>query len=220
MSLATVFAGGDLPPGLRSEDFADAALIVAADSGVRHARALGCSVHAVVGDLDSASAGDLDWARSQGAEIHSFPADKDATDLALAMTHVDDAAMVEQMVIVGVEGGRIDHEMGNWAVCCGPWTAGVDVLTERGQINVLRGDGRSAIELPGAPGEVFSLLARNGAATGVNAEGVRWPLADATVPPDSSLGISNEFVDRVARVSVENGVLLVIRPAKIAGSPS
>ena len=214
-----MFAGGDLPDGLSSDDLADASVVVAADSGLRHARSLALRVHAVVGDLDSASDDDLVWARSCGAEVISFPADKDATDLELAMAHAEAIEGIDRLVIVAVEGGRLDHEMGNWAVCCGPWGAAVEVITDRGRVVILRGDGQYSVDVSGAPGEVLSLLARTGPASGVYASGLRWPLSDATLLPNSSLGISNELTASVAKISVEDGVLLVVRAAS-SGSAS
>ena len=73
------------------------------------------------------------------------------------------------------------------------------------------------MEVHGEPGQTLSLIARLGAARGVDITGVRWPLHNATLEADSSLGISNEFVEPVARVSVGEGVLVVVQP-EMAGS--
>src|SRR5258708_30199321 len=50
---ALVFAGGDRPPGAVTARLPAAALVIAADSGLDHAAALGRAVDLVVGDPDS-----------------------------------------------------------------------------------------------------------------------------------------------------------------------
>lgn len=212
MGFAVVLAGGDIPDRrlFRGIDAAD--LVVAADGGVRIARSHGLPIDAVIGDLDSSSEGDLAWATAEGSEIHSFPADKNATDLQLALGHADAAVNIDRIVVMGIEGGRLDHEMGNWAVCCGQWRAAVDIHTERGVTHVLRGAGRNVVELDGEPGDLVSLLPRGGKAVGVQTVGLRWPLDEAVLYPDDSRGLSNELVETSAKVSLHSGVLLVSRP--------
>ena len=58
----------------------------------------------------------------------------------------------------------------------------------------------------------MSLFALGGPAIGVTTAGLRWPLANHTLEPGSSLGISNEFAAATASVRVSGGVLAVIRP--------
>lgn len=212
MGFAVLLAGGDDPSRELLSGVGEAQLVVAADGAVRIARAQGLPIHAVVGDLDSVAAGDVAWAQAEGAEIVEFPADKDLTDLELAMAHAEQTPGIDRIVVLAVEGGRLDHEMGNWAVCCRCWEVPVDVHTNRASIAILHGSGRNEVEIDGKPGDIVSLIARGGSAKGVEASGLRWPLTDAVLEPDSSLGISNEFIDPVAKVSVDEGVLLVVRP--------
>src|SRR3972149_961117 len=84
--LAVIFANGDLtPPPDLSPRLAAASLTLAADGGARHCRALGVRPHVVIGDLDSLGAAQQAELESQGAQIISHPADKDQTDLELAL---------------------------------------------------------------------------------------------------------------------------------------
>jgi thiamine pyrophosphokinase len=57
-----------------------------------------------------------------------------------------------------------------------------------------------------------SLLAVDGPAEGVRTDGLAFPLAGETLQPGSSRGVSNVFLGESARVSLEQGVLLVVRP--------
>jgi thiamine pyrophosphokinase len=165
----------------------------------------------VVGDLDSATEGDLAWARAEGAEIVRFPEDKERTDLELALDRAD-ASGVDRIVAVGVDGGRLDHELGNWAALSAMRTALVEVHTAHGTATILHGAGHRRAELSGTEGDVVSLLPRAGDAIGVTTEGLRWPLSAATLTATGTRGISNEFVGSSASVEVDRGILMVVRP--------
>ena len=51
----------------------------------------------------------------------------------------------------------------------------------------------------------------------VRTDGLAYPLAGESLEPGSSRGVSNVFVSEMARVSVERGVLLAIRPGPEPG---
>src|SRR6476620_11925580 len=108
---ALVIAGGDAPAPIDVE-LAAAPLVIAADSGVGHALALGLHVDLVIGDLDSADPADVERAVAAGARVDRHAADKDATDLELAL----DAARAlgaTEVTVLGVGGGRLDHLLAN-----------------------------------------------------------------------------------------------------------
>ncbi len=206
---ALVFAGGDpSPPGLRDR-LPDPDLVVAADSGLDHADALGIEVDLVVGDLDSVSAGALDRARAAGATIEAHPADKDQTDLELAM-----AAAIERgasrIVVVGGNGGRLDHLLANVAVLASDSYADVAVEALMGEaaLHVVR----TSVSLRGAPGDLVSLLAVGGDAV-VSTEGLRYPLDAEVLVAGVGRGVSNELTGTQAEVVVTAGVVLVVQPS-------
>ncbi len=211
MVFALVLAGGDPPDQNLLNGAQDADLVIAADCGVRIARTHGLSIDLVIGDLDSVSTGDVAWAKAEGAEIIEVPADKDFTDLELALERAG-LAEVQRIVVVGIEGGRVDHELGNWAVLCAPRSQLVEIVTAGGTVSVLHGDTINKVELSGEPGDLVSILARNGDAGGVTTTGLKWPLEDATLSPTSSLGVSNEFVDVDASISIQSGTVMIARP--------
>ncbi len=211
MAFALVLAGGDPPEQSLLVGAENAATVIAADAGVRIARNYGLSIDLLVGDLDSVSTGDVAWAKAEGAEIIEVDPDKDFTDLELALERAG-LADVQRIVVVGIEGGRIDHALGNWAVLCAPRSQLVEIATNGGTVCVLHGDTTNTVELHGQPGEVVSILARSGEAEGVTTTGLRWPLTDACLSPTSGVGVSNEFVGEEASISLTSGTVLVARP--------
>ena len=67
------------------------------------------------------------------------------------------------------------------------------------------------IELKGRPGEFVSILPITEKADGITLRGLEYPLVNATMEMGSCLGISNVFKEKIATVSVKEGILIVIQ---------
>lgn len=211
-----VLAGGDvvqlpLPRSLPRFD-----LVVAADGGYATAALLDVTVDLLVGDLDSVQPDDLEAARAAGTRIEQHPIDKDRTDLALALDAVVAVGPAE-VLLVGGHGGRLDHLLANIALLAAPAYAslGITALLGAAVLTVVR----DQATLVGTPGELVSLLAMHGPASGVTTTGLRFPLEQATLPVGSSLGVSNVFTGARATVSVADGVLIAVQPGAPEDAP-
>jgi thiamine pyrophosphokinase len=186
-------------------------LVVAADSGIAAATALGLRVDLLVGDLDSAEPADVAAARDAGTRVEEHPAEKEQIDLELALDAACDLGARRVVVVAGAE-GRLDMVLANVAVLTRDryQSLELEAWIGAGWLTVLRGPGRRPVT--GRPGELVSLLPVGGATT-VTTEGLRYPLRAEALLPGSSRGISNEIADpETASVQVEAGVLLVVRP--------
>jgi len=208
---AFIFCGGG--PSRVPFEVPEDAFVVAADVGLAEANRLGIRVDLLVGDLDSVAAADLEAFESAGGEVRRHPEDKDATDLDLAIMEAI-AVGVDRLVVVGGDGGRLDHLIGNALVLASPRFAAVEIDAVFGgaHVHVVR----RLRELTGLAGELISLFAAGGPARGVRTEGLRWPLDGADLEPGSSLGISNLFLGQRASIEVSDGVVLAVRPGEEA----
>ncbi len=210
LETVVVFAGG-AKPGLGAvASIPRDAVVVGADRGAEHALGLGLRVELAVGDFDSINPAALAALERAGARVERHPMAKDVSDLELAL----DAALTfesRRVLVVGGAGGRLDHLLGELLLLGAEAYAGVQMDAQLGRavVHVVRGER----VLVGRSGEVVSLLAVHGAATGVFTEGLVYPLRGEVLLPGSSRGLSNLFVDREARVRMESGVLLAVRPA-------
>ena len=209
MQYALVFAGGDPPPPELLDDVDRSAFVIAADSGLDHALALGFTADVVVGDLDSVTPGALARARDAGADVEPHPAEKDETDLELALRRAV-ALGVQRVTVIGGGGGRHDHLLANALVLAHDDYAGLDVeaLVGTARLTVIR----THAQLHGAPASFLSLLPLGGPACGIRTDGLRYPLHDEELAPGTTRGVSNEFVDSLATVSLRTGVLLAVQP--------
>jgi thiamine pyrophosphokinase len=114
------------------------------------------------------------------------------------------------VIVVGGYGGRLDHFLANALLLASPSFADLDIeaLVGEALVTVIH---RKAT-LSGAPGDLCSLLAVGGPARGVRTDGLRFPLDGEDLLPGSTRGVSNEFIEPVATVSLDHGALLAVQP--------
>lgn len=227
--------GGDGQHGIGAAPEVPAgAVVVAADSGLHLAVALGLAVDHVVGDLDSVDPAVLEAAEAAGATVHRHPADKDATDSALAVDLVLDLAAAATataaagtgsagtdgaavtLLVLGRGGGRLDHLLADLLALAAPSLAGLEVTARLGPatVTVVRpGRPRS---ITGRTGEQVSLLPVHGRVRGVTTSGLRWALVDADLVAGTTRAVSNELMRPAAEVALGEGVLLVVQPGTLA----
>jgi thiamine pyrophosphokinase len=207
--VVVVVVGGEPPRPDAAELVPRGATVIAADGGLEHARALGLEVTLAVGDFDSASPESVAAAEAEGTRVVRHPAEKDATDLELALVEALAFAPARILVLAGV-GDRLEHLLALLLALGSPRLAGVhvDALVGGAQVHVVRGERT----LTGEAGELVSLLPLHGPAEGVWTEGLAYELRGETLEPGSSRGVSNVLTADTARVSVERGTLVVIRP--------
>jgi thiamine pyrophosphokinase len=207
--VVVVVAGGEAPASTAALAMPADAPVIAADRGLEHALALGLDVAVAVGDFDSASPAAVAAAEDAGVRIERYPDAKDATDLELAL---DEAARMgpDRVLVLASAGGRLDHLLSAALLLASDRYAGMDVdaFFSDARVHVVRRE-RS---FQGEPGEFLTLVAVGGPAEGVRTDGLVYPLRGETLEPGSSRGVSNVFAEPTARVVVERGVLIAIRP--------
>src|SRR5690606_26406959 len=91
---------------------AEGALTIAADGGVRVARDYGVPLQAVIGDMDSVEAHELDTLGASGVEILRYPPEKNETDLELALMLAAERG-ADWIRVLGAMGGRLDQTLAN-----------------------------------------------------------------------------------------------------------
>ncbi len=207
-----VVVGGGGPPAVRVGDLGDLGvdpLVIAADSGLAGAAALGLDVDRVVGDMDSVDATLLQAAAEAGTRVDRHPEAKDATDLDLALD-VARAASPSRLVVVTGQGDRFDHALSVALSISAPGRSAppVEAWIGRAHLWVVRDE----VALTGAPGDLLSLLPAHGPVTGVTTSGLLYPLDDEDLAAGTSRGVSNEWATDLATVRVRSGVLLAVAP--------
>jgi thiamine pyrophosphokinase len=182
-------------------------LVICADGGARHALALDLTPDVVIGDLDSLDSDLRARLGNKGCQFLVHPARKDETDLELALRYAL-YRRVDEILILGALDGRMDQTLANVLLLALPELEGTKVRIVAGDQEMFLIRGQASIE--GQVGDTVSLLPIAGDVTGITTEGLEYPLQRGALKFWSTLGVSNVLTAQVARVWVENGLLLCV----------
>ena len=185
------------------------ALVIAADGGAQNALDAGVTPDIVVGDLDSLPESLQADPRRAGARFETYSARKDETDLELAISHALERGATEVVILSGL-GDRWDQSLANMLLLTLPALRDVPAHIEDERHSICAISSGVPARIEGAIGDTLSLVALGGDARGVTIEGCEYPLRDAVLPFGKTLGVSNVLAEPVARVSVQEGVVLAI----------
>lgn len=216
---------------------ADFEEIIAADGGLAIAKTLRIRPTKIIGDFDSSEwqeknaeipakplRGSAKTPFSAEQEAASFdrteadplivlPREKDMTDSEAAID-LAIARGYRNIVVLGGLGGRFDHTMGNIGLLAKSLNS-VDWLEYQDGYNrvFMRGPERFSVEK--GRFQYLGLIAYGGTVSGLTLENVKYPLTNAVLTDDTTLGVSNEILgdrpEAQAEISFRSGRLLVIQ---------
>ena len=186
-------------------------MVVCADAGMDTAFQLGIKPDHILGDFDSASQETLSYFREQGCGVDTFPAQKDATDTELALDFIL-SKQVQEIVIVGATGRRLDHFLGNLHILYKTVRAGVVCSLVDPYNRITMTDHPMNLRREQLYGSYISLFPFAGPVKGLCLSGFAYEVEDFTLEPGSSRGISNEIArgKNEAKIRFTDGILLVI----------
>ncbi len=178
-------------------------LVIAADGGARHAKALNLELDLWVGDFDSS-----EGLAFPGVPRLEFNPDKDSTDFELAIQAAKDAGAT-QATVFGAFGGRFDHTLAIALSATKNTLEGFEIKLESGFETGWMLKPNFHLELPLRHNQTFSLLALSSTVTGLNIKGAKWNLENATLEFGTGFGISNLALGAV-QLKLKTGFALVI----------
>ncbi len=177
-------------------------LVIAADAGFKHLKKLDIAPDIIIGDFDS-----LGFI-PEGKEIITHPERKDDTDTLLAIK-IGFKRGYNCFVLYGCSGKRLDHTFANLQA--------LTFVANNGGIAFLCGEDFTATVIENsslhfcekATGyiSVFSVTTK---CKGVTLKGLSYSIENTVLNSSFPLGVSNEFLNTDATVTVNKGSLLVI----------
>ena len=188
---------GDGVPSPASED-----LVIACDKGFQACEERGIRVDLVIGDFDS-----LGFTPKHDHVI-VLPVVKDDTDTRAAALEGWNRGY-RSFVFYGGTGGRISHTIANIQMMSDLVSQGAEcrMIGEETRYTVIH-NGEFEI-LPDRRG-IISVFCLGGVAEGVSIHGLKYELERAILNSRYPLGVSNEYLGRPGKISVEHGTLLII----------
>jgi len=187
-------------------------LLICADGGANLAISSGKTPDVLIGDLDSITPENLQYCRAHRTVIKRYPAQKDQTDLELAVeyaeTYLRDRGTGQSEIFLYAAGGkRLDHLLGNIAVM-------LSAAQKKQKIKMVDKDYQAWVMYPGEEtvrgrqGQILSLIPLS-AEVRVKSEGLVYELEDSILLPTEARGVSNIFRQDEVRLEVVSGYMLV-----------
>ncbi|WP_257350138.1 thiamine diphosphokinase [Pseudalkalibacillus decolorationis] len=210
MNKIHIVAGGPeqlLPELYRSDND----VYIGVDEGTKFLYNRNITPNAAFGDFDSISEVELSTIiNNQKVQTFTFDREKDMTDLELAVRWAI-KQRPELIILYGVTGGRLDHELINIQML----TLGLDHGIEMKIIDIqneiiLLNPGTYTVK---PDDELFyiSFLPFSDLVKGITLTGFRYPLLDTDLRFGSTLCISNELVTKKGTYSFDDGILMMVR---------
>ncbi|NLC67554.1 MAG: thiamine diphosphokinase [Clostridiaceae bacterium] len=189
--------------------FEKADLVICTDGAVRHMSRFGIIPHVLLGDFDSITPAEYGYFLEQGVKIKKFPVEKDKTDTELAVEYALEEECNE-IILIGAMGTRIDHTLSNIFLLERIVERGARgwIIDEYNKVTLIK---NSSITLEKKHDEFVSLLPLHREAGGISTKGLYYPLDNDRLTASTSRGISNEFVENTAQITVKEGWLLIIK---------
>lgn len=177
-------------------------IVIAADGGYNILKEKDIHADILLGDFDSIQE------LPDHNNIIRHPVQKDDTDTFLAYKLGWEKGY-RNFIIFGGVGGRIDHTYANIQTLLN--------IAKNGGRAFLIGDNtimttiyNSDLIFPDDFSGNISVFAQGGIAQNVTINGLKYCANSINLMPDVPLGVSNEFIEKRAEVSVDNGALLIV----------
>ena len=178
-------------------------LVIAADAGYRACQAAKITPDLLLGDFDS-----MDQPPDFPNVLRS-PVEKDDTDTMLAMKTALKDGCKEVFLYGGTGGVRLDHTLANLQSLLYLRRQGArGWMYDRDFLWTVIENEALTVERTVEWG-LLSVFCLGADASGVEEEGVQYPLKDAVLTPEFPLGVSNHILEPQARIAVRSGALAV-----------
>lgn len=211
MERMLIVAGGPLSlDHLQQEIEGFSGRLMAVDAGAAAFLRLGIKPDVLLGDFDSLPGADVEVLIRDGVEFLRFPAEKDQTDLELALDWAAGQG-IKEVRVWGALGGRLDHTLANVGLLLKAARLGLTVwlVDPNHEVRVFEKE----LQLTARPGWAVSLIPLF-TAKGVLTRGLKYPLNRETLHFSEGRGLHNRFVAAEAEILVEEGTLLLVRFAE------
>lgn len=182
---------------------------IGADRGALYLAESNISMDIALGDFDSVSNEERQIINKHAKDVLTYSPEKNYTDLEIAIQKVSEHH-VDRILLFGVTGGRLDHELMNIQLLYQLLQNNVEarIIDKSNQIEMIE-SGKYIVESHGYT--YISFIAFTNRVEGLTLEGFEYPLTEQTIEWGSSLCISNKLSQKKGTFSFRAGILLLIK---------
>lgn len=182
--------------------------IIGVDKGLEYLYELELIPNMIIGDFDSANKQVIEYYnKNSKAEFRNFVSEKDETDTHLAVLEAIKVGSSEIDIIGGI-GSRIDHTLANIHILMIPVKEGINcrLINKNNIIRLIN----SSVSIEKNNYKYISLIPLTSEVEGITTNGLKYELNNYNMNKGISIGVSNEFIQNVAHISIRKGILIVI----------
>ena len=176
-------------------------IIIAVDKGLETIDYLKLQPQYVLGDFDSVNTKILEKYKKQNIKIIKLNPEKDLTDTHSA---IDLALKLKstEITILGAIGTRLDHTMANIHILKQALDKNIKakIVNEKNEIELIN---KEIIIKKDDNYKYVSIIPLTTNVTGITIEGMKYIINDYTLSIGDSLGVSNEQIDKEAKISIQ-----------------
>lgn len=184
-------------------------IIIAVDKGLETIDYLKLEPQYILGDFDSVNTKILEKYKTQNIKIIKLNPEKDLTDTHSAIDLALEIKSTE-ITILGAIGTRLDHTMANIHILKQALDKNIKakIVNEKNEIELIN---KEIIIKKDDNYKYVSIIPLTTQVTGITIEGMKYIINDYTLSIGDSLGVSNEQIDKEAKISIKTGILVVIK---------
>lgn len=186
-------------------------ILIGVDAGALHLLDLGYTPDLAIGDFDSIAVQELERLESQVALVVKLPSKKDCTDTEAALDYVKENLNVEEIVMFGLFGGRVDHMISNlWLAYQPGYQQIIRKIVMKSKNNTVRFYRPGHYSLDQEKDKKYLSFIGMTPLKKLTLENVKYPLSAADYSEPVAL-VSNEFLADQMTFSFAKGLLAVIQ---------
>ncbi len=177
--------------------------IIATDAGYKEVLLQGKKPNIVIGDFDSSD-------MPKDLDVIKLQIEKDDTDGQAAIEYANEHN-IDEIVIYGVIGGRLDHELCNLSLLAKAHSYGIKASAKQPDVTIFYKEaGKITFDIK--KGATFSIIAFGDELTITNGKGCKYPIDDLVVSKyDLGRTISNVAIDDKVSFDVVYGSCLIFK---------
>ncbi len=199
-----VFGGNNMINNSKLKEMVEVCeIVVAVDHGADHLKNAEIIPDIIIGDFDSALEETIKYFEKCGTEKIVFPIEKDMCDGELAVEIIKNRGY-EKLFIVGADGGRVDHMLGNIFLL--EKYSGLEIITENEKIFMLE---KSNI-IKNLTGKTISIISLTDKSCIKSIKGMKYSGEKIILQRGDTRGISNIVEKNIAEIDVEYGKCIII----------
>ena len=184
--------------------------VIASDKGLEVLDKCKVKPNYIIGDFDSLNEEILrKYVNDNEKKIIKLNPEKDYTDTHMALKLAIELKSTN-LTIIGAIGTRLDHTLANVHILKETLEKDIEcrIMDSRNEIQLI--NRKTTLELD-ENYRYISLIPLTTMAKGVTLTGFKYPLLNATLEVGHSVGVSNEQIEQIAQINLEEGILILIK---------